>query len=99
MGLRAYGNKRDTAEAEVIAALEQLGASVVRMDKPVDLLIGFRGHDYIAEVKTGTKGYGKAMNGSQALFAAEWRGSKFPVLRSAQDAIDFICSISKRAAA
>lgn len=39
MGLRRYANKRDENEGAIIAALEAMGCIVVRMDKPVDLLV------------------------------------------------------------
>lgn len=89
MSLPRYAAKRDVSEPEIVAALEQCGFSVERMDKPVDLLVGFRGRTWVVECKSGHKGYGKALNGNQQKFKDRWRGSPVVVLRSAQDAIDW----------
>lgn len=81
--------KRDYSEPEIIAALTQVGFSVYQMQQPVDLLVGFRGKNYLVECKTEGTAYGKALNDSQQLFDDTWRGSKIVTLRSAQDAIDW----------
>lgn len=86
--------KRDNSEPEIVTALTQCGFSVYRLDRPVDLLLGFRGRTWIAECKTGTKGYAKRLNDNQQSFSDAWRGSKVVVLTSAQDAIDFAVQVS-----
>ena len=45
--------KRDGNEAEIIQALEQVGATVERLNDGAipDLLVGFRGQNYLLEVK------------------------------------------------
>lgn len=90
--------KRDASEPEVVAALEQLGFSVCRLDQPVDLLVGFRGRTHIVEVKTGTKGYGKGLNENQQIFADNWRGSPVVTLRSRDDALTFGQAVMRGAA-
>lgn len=86
--------KRDAAEPEIVTALEQCGFSVERMDKPVDLLVGFRKRCWVVEVKSSDKGYGKDLNDNQKKFAARWRGPDIVILRSSQDAIDWAVQMS-----
>lgn len=45
--------KRDANEPEIIEVLEALGASVCALDKPLDLLVGYQGENYLLEVKNG----------------------------------------------
>lgn len=90
--------KRDFSEPEIVKALEQCGFSVHRMDKPTDLLVGFRRRAWLIECKTGSKGYGKDLNKNQKDFAATWRGPDIVVLRSAQDAIDWAVQVASEAA-
>ena len=62
--------KRDTAERPIVDALRALGATVAQLDDAnvPDLLVGFRGVNYLLEVKTGK--YGKLEPGQ-----AEWHQS------------------------
>jgi len=86
--------RRDNSEREIVTALTQCGFSVYRLDRPVDLLVGFRGQMWLAECKTGTKGYAKSLNDNQQEFNDNWRGPKVIVLTSAQDAIDFAVDVA-----
>lgn len=58
MSLNRYAVRRDKAEPAIIQALEQAGAEVWPLDQPVDLLVRFRCHWHLLEVKTprGKKG-------------------------------------------
>lgn len=91
--------KRDIAEPEIVRVLTQCGFSVYRLFQPVDLLAGFRGKTFLVEVKSGNKGYGKALNDNQQKFSDEWRGAKVVVLHSAQDAMDWCVAIAAGEAA
>lgn len=84
--------KRDYAEAEVIAALQDMKASVYRLDQPLDILIGYRGRTVIAEIKTGK---GK-LNENQIKFIESWNGGDIPILRNSQDAINLITTWEQR---
>ena len=64
-----YDAKRDANEPEIVEALEAVGASVVRLDD-VDLVVGFRGVNYLMEIKT-DKG---KLNKKQAKFFRSWNG-------------------------
>jgi hypothetical protein len=50
--LNRYATRRDTAERDIIEALEAVHAEVWPLDYPVDLLVRFRGAWYLLEVKT-----------------------------------------------
>ena len=82
--------KRDAAEAEIVEALRAAGASVIRMDTPVDLLIGYRSVTHIAEVKTPGTAYGRQLKPSQRQFAETWRGSPVIILRTVDDALQLL---------
>ena len=85
MGFRGqYRNKRDANEPAIVEALRAAGLSVVSMDTPADLLIGYGGCTYIAEIKA-AKG---KLTKSQAAFYVTWQGN-VTVLRSVDDALAF----------
>jgi hypothetical protein len=84
MTLRRFANKRDISEPAIVELLRAAGCTVVLMDKPTDLLIGYRGKTAIAECKTGK---GK-LTKDQKDFLASWRGSPVIILRTPADAIE-----------
>jgi len=90
MSMPRYNPKRDISEPEIVSTLKECGFSVYRLDRPVDLLIGFRGSTYLVECKTGK---GK-FNANQKEFNSDWRGSKVARLSSAQEAMDWAVSIA-----
>jgi hypothetical protein len=67
--------------------LEALGASVVS-DGPLDLLVGFRGANYLLEVKTAT---GK-LRASQERFLGRWQGQAV-VVRTLDEAMQAIGAV------
>ena len=86
----ARNNARDANEPQIVAALEGVGASVIRLDKPVDLLVGYRGRNLLLEVKTplgpkGGRSHSKATP-EQRDFFARWRG-QFSVVRTVEEAL------------
>lgn len=81
MGFRGqYKNKRDGNEAVIVDAFRKHGCTVERMDKPMDLLIGYRGTTRLVEVKL----EGKTLNDKQTEWADEWRGD-LTIVRSVED--------------
>ena len=81
----------DRNQVEIVASLRRIGASVqhlhmVGKDCP-DLLVGFRGRNYVIEVKDAK---GKLMPG-QAQWMTEWRGQSC-VVRTPEEAILTITS-------
>ena len=82
MGFRGqYKNKRDANEAGIVKTLRGYGFTVEHLDKPVDLVCGYGGKDYLVEVKVGDAN----LTGPQEIFYEAWRGSKI-ILRSVSDA-------------
>ena len=86
MALRAYGNKRDDNEAELVKVFERLGCSVYPLDKPADLLIGIQGRTFLVEVKA-EKG---RQTKDQVEFQMSWRG-QYDIVRNEDDVIQFVC--------
>lgn len=86
MALRMHRAKRDANEPEIVEALQAAGASVYRLDQPVDLAIGYKGKCIFAEVKLP----GAKLNENQLKFFSEWRGSTPPILRSVDDALKLL---------
>lgn len=93
MSLNRYAKKRDESEPEIVSALTQCGFSVERIDRPVDLLVGWRGHCFLVECKTGRS----ELNANQRDFTDTWRGPAVVILRDAQEAIDWARQISSGA--
>lgn len=92
MSIRRYAAKRDKSESEIVEAMRGVGASVLYLsmkDAP-DVLIGFRGRDYLAEIKTGK---GKVRPG-QAEWHENWQGSPVLVLRNVDEALQAIGAVS-----
>ncbi len=90
MSLLRHATKRDTSEREIIDALEGVGMTVFQLDRPLDLLAGYRGKNYLIEAKTG-----KAKpNTFQATFLETWRGQAV-VLRNRDEAIAWAGEVAK----
>lgn len=92
MGLRRYANKRDENERAIIATLEAMGCLVMRLDKPVDLLVLLPAGRGIVLVEVKTKR--GTLTRDQEDFAELW---PFHVLRSPDDAIAMVQTIRKAA--
>ena len=88
MSLNRYARRRDGNEAAIVAALEAVGCQVERLDRPVDLLVGFRGQTYLMEVKD-PKGRNRLQE-TQSAFLRDWSGGPAVVVRNEEDAL---CSI------
>lgn len=84
MSLNRYAKRRDANEADIIKTLRQLGCTVIQSDV-VDLIVGYRGHSFIFEVKT-EKG---KLEPSQEKLLAEWRG-QYDIIRNTTDALNII---------
>lgn len=83
MAKYAY-HRLDANHQAIRDALEQAGASVDPRC-PADLLVGFRGRNYLLEVKT-SKG---KLRASQETFRAGWRGH-YAVVRSVEEALTVV---------
>ena len=87
--LSRWGNSRDANEPDIVAALRGVGASVIQLDQPVDLLVGYRGKNYLLEVKLplGPKGGDRStLTDAQFGFLKTWRGH-VKIVRTPEDAL------------
>ena len=65
-----FDAKRDANEPEIVQAFKDKGISVHRLDKPLDLLLGYNNRNYLVEVKVP----GKHLNDNQLEFTRLWQG-------------------------
>ena len=61
----------DANQAQVISALRAAGAYVWIIKLPVDLLVGYKGHTFLVEIKDGPK---KRLTALQEDFFKNWAG-------------------------
>ena len=85
--------RRDGNEAAIVAALEKVGAFVIRLDEPVDLLVGYRNRWLLLEVKD-PKGRNR-LEDSQRKFFARLEGTALSawVVRDELEALTAIGAI------
>ena len=61
----------DANQEAVVIALRAAGAYVWIIGLPVDLLVGYKGHTFLVEIKDGPK---KRLTALQEAFFAKWDG-------------------------
>ena len=61
----------DANSTQVVTALRAAGAYVWIIGLPVDLLVGYKGHTFLVEIKDGPK---KHLTDLQEAFFAKWAG-------------------------
>lgn len=66
-----YAARVDSNQAEIVKALREAGAYVWIIGLPVDLLVGYKGHSFLMEVKTDSK---KRLTALQRDFFENWIG-------------------------
>ena len=62
----------DANQTQIVSALRAAGAYVWIIGLPVDLLVGYKGHSFLVEIKSTSK---KRFTGLQADFFKNWSGS------------------------
>ena len=67
-----YAAKVDANQAQIVSALRAAGAYVWIIGLPVDLLVGYKGHTFLVEIKDGPK---KRLTALQQDFFDNWSGS------------------------
>ena len=73
MSMPKYGASVDINQKEIVDALKQIGCSVVVIGTPVDLLVGYRKHNFLVEVKApGAKP--RKDQEAQRQFLKDWKG-------------------------
>lgn len=67
-----YAARVDANQAQIVSALRAAGACVWIIGLPVDLLVGYKGHTFLVEIKDGPK---KRLTALQKDFFCNWSGS------------------------
>lgn len=92
MSVHRYAAKRDSNEPEIIAELVGYGASVQKLSAPgvPDLLVGYRGGNYLVEVKAPKTG---RLTEEQRTWHEDWLGAPPIILTTADEAAVWIATL------
>ena len=74
----------DANQEQIVSALRAAGAYVWIIGLPVDLLVGYKGHTFLVEVKSTSK---KRLTGLQADFFDSWMGGTLCRIDNAESAL------------
>jgi len=77
----------DANQEQIVSALRAAGAYVWIIGLPVDLLVGYKGHTFLVEIKDGSK---KRLTKLQADFFENWSGSTLARIDSPEAALRMI---------
>ena len=77
----------DATQEAIVSALRAAGAYVWVIGLPVDLLVGYKGHTFCVEVKSGPS---KRLTKLQADFFENWSGSTLCRVNDAESALRMI---------
>ena len=82
-----YAARVDANQDQIVVALRAAGASVWIIGLPVDLLVGYKGHTFLVEIKTDAK---KRLTDLQQDFFKSWGGSTLARIDSPDAALRMI---------
>lgn len=82
-----YAARVDANQEQIVSALRAAGAYVWIIGLPVDLLVGYKGHTFLVEVKDGSK---KRLTKLQADFFENWVGGTLARIDSPEAALRMI---------
>jgi hypothetical protein len=82
-----YAARVDANQDQIVSALRTAGAYVWIISLPVDLLVGYKGHTFLVEIKSTSK---KRLTGLQADFFENWSGSTLARIDSPEAALRMI---------
>jgi len=82
-----YAARVDATQDQIVSALRAAGAYVWIIGLPVDLLVGYKGHTFLVECKSGSK---KRLTKLQADFFENWSGSTLARIDSPEAALRMI---------
>ena len=82
-----YAARVDANQDQIISALRAAGAYVWIIGLPVDLLVGYKGHTFLVECKSGPK---KRLTKLQADFFENWSGGTLARIDSPEAALRMI---------
>jgi hypothetical protein len=74
----------DANQEAIVSALRAVGANVWIIGLPVDLLVGYRNHTFLVEIKTNSK---KRLTTLQADFFESWTGGTLARIDSPESAL------------
>ena len=98
-----YAQKRDSNEADIVAALRSVGAMIRFLHEPCDLLVGFQGRWFLMEVKANEakakadeRGQNKTQRTQRAFREeAQFHGCPAPVVWTSEMALAAIGAIKE----
>ena len=82
-----YAARVDQNQDQIVSALRAAGAYVWVIGLPVDLLVGYKGHTFLVEVKNGPK---RRLTALQADFFENWSGSTLARIDNPEAALRMI---------
>jgi hypothetical protein len=82
-----YAARVDANQEQIVSALRAAGAFVWIIGLPVDLLVGFKNHTFLVEIKTNSK---KRLTKLQADFFENWTGGTVCRIDSPEAALRMI---------
>ena len=82
-----YAARVDANQDQIVSALRAAGAVVWIIGLPVDLLVGYKNHTFLVEIKTDSK---KRLTGLQSDFFENWSGSTLARVDSPEAALRMI---------
>lgn len=82
-----YAARVDANQDQIVSALRAAGAYVWIIGLPVDLLVGYKNHTFLVEVKTTSK---KRLTKLQADFFKKWTGGTVCRIDSPEAALRMI---------
>ena len=86
-----YAARVDANQAQIVSALRAAGAYVWIIGLPVDLLVGYKNHSFLVEVKTTSK---KPLTRLQTDFFRNWTGGTVCRIDSPEAALRMIGVLS-----
>ena len=82
-----YAARVDANQEQIVSALRGAGADVWIIGLPVDLLVGYKNHTFLVELKSGPR---KRLTKLQADFFENWSGSTLARIDSPEAALRMI---------
>jgi hypothetical protein len=82
-----YAARVDANQEQIVSALRGAGAYVWIIGLPVDLLVGYKNHTFLVELKSGPR---KRLTKLQADFFENWSGSTLSRIDSPEAALRMI---------
>lgn len=79
-----YAARVDANQEQIVSALRAAGAYVWIIGLPVDLLVGYKNHTFLVEIKTTSK---KRLTKLQADFFENWMGGTLCRIDNAESAL------------